>query len=177
MKEIWKDIPGYEGLYQVSNLGRVKSLGRKTWCGKGVGHILVHPVRIMKPCMCGSGYLTVYLTNREGVHRRHMIHRLVALAFIPNDNLFVTTVNHKNEVKTDNRVDNLEWMTMKDNAFYSNGRSRSPNAKRILCTTTGEEFKCMKDFADAYGLRYASLVCTIWRGANHLKGYSFKLLD
>ena len=113
--EIWKDIKGYEGDYQVSNLGRVRSLDRvqdipNRWggvthrCKKGV---------MLKPCFDGKkNYLHITLKN----HSRD-IHRLVAETFIPNPNNY-TEVNHKNEDKTDNRVNNLEWCTHKYNNNY-----------------------------------------------------------
>lgn len=101
--EQWKDIKNYEGLYQVSNLGRVKSL----WYGKE---------RILKPGMNNYGYLRVPLRKNDK-RILYLVHRLVAQAFIPNpDNL--PEVNHINEVKTDNRVENLEFCDRKYNNTY-----------------------------------------------------------
>ena len=106
MREIeeWRDIEGYEGLYLVSSLGRVKS-----FCfGKE---------RILKPLKHNCGYLQVRLYN-DGKGKIHTVHRLVANAFIPNpENL--PEVNHIDEDKTNNRVSNLEWMDSKDNIRYS----------------------------------------------------------
>lgn len=95
MKEEWKDIEGYNGLYQVSNLGRVRS------------------VRILKPAFTEDGYLKVVLQKDRKV-KTSTIHRLVAKSFLLNysDDL---QVNHRNEVKTDNRVENLEMLSSKDN--------------------------------------------------------------
>lgn len=105
--EIWKDIEGYEGLYQVSNTGKVRSLNYNR-TGR------VQELRLVRD---KDGYFMVHLCkNGEGKH--HLVHRLVAQAFIPNpDNLPV--INHKDEVKTNNRVENLEWCTIKYNNEYS----------------------------------------------------------
>lgn len=104
--EIWKNISGYEG-YMVSNLGRVKSLNyNKT--GKP---------QILKNKKLNNGYLRVHLYKDRKV-KCYLVHRLVADAFIPNPNN-LTEVNHINEDKTDNRVDNLEWCDRVYNATYS----------------------------------------------------------
>lgn len=106
MIEIWKDITGYEGLYQVSNLGRVKS----TQYFHGTNE------RILKPISTHNGYFRVHL-RKDGKLKTFKIHRLVAEAFIPNpDNL--PQINHKDEDKTNNRVDNLEWCSARYNCNY-----------------------------------------------------------
>lgn len=112
-KEVWRLIPGYNHPYQVSNYGRV--LGTKG---------------LMKPYDNGYGYLVVELRKgREGKHLR--VHRLVAEAFLPNpDNL--PEVNHKDENKHNNAVDNLEWCTRSYNKKYGSGRKmRSEGMKRV----------------------------------------------
>ena len=121
MDEIWKDIKGYEGLYQVSNLGRVKSLSRMR-CYGAAGYLMM-PEKMLKEHPNKKGYLQVLLTDKEKNHKKFSIHRLVALHFIPNpDNL--PQVNHKDEDKTNNRVDNLEWMSLRDNVRYGTGIQR-----------------------------------------------------
>lgn len=110
MIERWLPINGYEGLYEVSSNGKVKSLK------KGI---------FLKTETLPSGYLRVYLTKNKN-SRHFMVHRLVAEAFIPNpDNL--PQVNHKDEVKTNNSVDNLEWCTAKYNNNYGNRKERMIN--------------------------------------------------
>lgn len=109
MKEIWKDIKDYEELYQVSNLGRVRSMPRKGT------HI--NKIHILKSNKNYKGYLHVSLT-KKCVSKTKSIHRLVAETFIPNpDNL--PQVNHKDGNKLNNCVDNLEWITNYDNLIHS----------------------------------------------------------
>lgn len=113
MEEIWKDIEGYEGLYQVSNLGRIKSL-----CGfNGKEHY--YREKILKGHNNGHGYVDVALYNyKTKLRQKHnYIHILVAKAFLPNPNK-LEQVNHKNFNKSDNRVENLEWVTRKGNYLH-----------------------------------------------------------
>lgn len=109
--EIWKDIPGYSGLYQVSNDGCVKSLLRRVNGPKKNGRKVKE--MILKPCVIKDGYLAVVL-HKCGKRKTQKIHRLVALAFIPNpDNK--PEIDHINTNRTDNRVENLRWVTRKEN--------------------------------------------------------------
>nr|UVX78839.1 MAG: zinc-binding loop region of homing endonuclease [Bacteriophage sp.] len=107
--EEFRDIKGYEGLYQVSNLGIVKNI-------KG---------RIMKQCKDRYGYLTISLC-KEGKHKTFSVHRLVAEEFIPNENNY-PCINHKDEDKTNNNVNNLEWCDYKYNSNYGTAIERRVN--------------------------------------------------
>ena len=108
--EKWKEIAGYEGIYEVSDLGRVKSLNYNHTSKE----------KILKQHNNTHGYLKVMLC-KDGHGKTISVHRLVAEAFIPNPNN-LETINHKDEVKTNNAVSNLEWMSREDNVIYSNAR-------------------------------------------------------
>lgn len=111
--EIWKDIDGYEGLYQISNYGQVKSLKDNHGNPRE---------KILKGVKNHKGYLRLTLyKNKKMIN--YSVHRLVAQAFIDNPNNF-ETVNHINEDKTDNRACNLEWMSVADNNRYGTGYER-----------------------------------------------------
>lgn len=122
MTEVWKDIEGYEGEYQVSNMGRVKSLARVTTRTSRYGERLYRiPEKIMKTRMGTSGYLCVNF-RQDGKPVTLMVHRLVALHFVSGyeDGLIV---NHKDENRQNNRADNLEWCTYKYNNNYGNAKA------------------------------------------------------
>lgn len=106
MEEIWKDIPGYNGLYQISNLGHVKSLNFNNSNKENLLSIYNH-----------NGYLRVGIRHNKLLHN-HLVHRLVAEAFIPNpENLPV--INHKDGNKSNNSIENLEWVTSRENTEHA----------------------------------------------------------
>lgn len=129
---IWKPIVGYEGLYEVSNTGLIKSLNFYRYKGP----------RILKPCQRPDGYLSVGL-SKNNITKTKTVHRIVAEAFLPNPD-GLEMVNHKDENRSNNNVDNLEWCSRAYNQNYSinlhperrmlfyrnflnhEGRSRSP---------------------------------------------------
>lgn len=161
MREIeeWRDIKGFEGLYQVSSLGRVKSLkfGRE---------------RILTPYKQKDGYLRIYLC-KEGEMKRYLVHRLVANAFIPNPNN-LETINHINEIKTDNRVDNLEWMTQKDNKRYS-------SAVAVNQFTLDGKFirrwDCLMEVYYQLGFSYGNICCCCKGKKKSAYGFLWKYAD
>lgn len=132
MVEIWKDIDGYEGLYQVSNLGNVRSLN---WKNTGFVRNLY-----LKPH--NKGYLQVELW-KNSERRMFTVHRLVALHFVDG---FAEgkVVNHKNEDKTDNHSDNLEWVTPSYNYRYS--LHKHPEYRKIRCNTPIIQCSMQGDF-------------------------------
>lgn len=114
MKEIWKSIKNFENSYQVSNYGRVKSISRNITCRDGkIKHV---KERILRPKITSNGYLMVVLRGNNQPYYKN-IHRLVALSFIPNP-CNLPQVNHIDENKLNNRVDNLEWCSEHYNANY-----------------------------------------------------------
>ena len=177
-KEVWKDIKHYEGLYRISNLGRIWS---------------VHKNDYKLPQTKENGYLSVSLYKNGKMHNEY-VHRLVALTFLPNhDNL--PQVNHKDENKRNNSSDNLEWCDSKYNnnygthidrmvcsnhikGNYNNARKRwlhsnpsknnpkikgaNSNAKRVICD--GVIFDCIKSCAEYYGINYSTM--RYWLSAN-----------
>ena len=118
MKEEWRDIEGYEGKYMVSNMGNVKSLKRTVWYNGGY---YKKSEKILKGCDNGKGYLRVELC-KDGKGKWYRINRLVAQAFLENpQNL--PEVNHIDQDKTNNKVENLEWCTNQYNVEYSKAKA------------------------------------------------------
>jgi hypothetical protein len=111
-EEVFKDIPGYEGRYQVSNLGNVKSLPKK-WIGSN-GSLNGHNGKILSLCKNKNGYLSVMISDFNCVLKRHYVHRLVAMAFL-NYNDFNLVIDHKNNIKNDNKLENLQIVTHRVN--------------------------------------------------------------
>ena len=163
MKEIWKDIKGYEGLYQVSNLGRVKR---------------VTTGRILKGMNSGSGYVQVGL-YKQGVISRKLIHRSVAQAFIPNQEN-KSEVNHIDEDKTNNNVNNLEWSTRTENINHGTRNERVSKIKSIpiiatnLKTGESREFYGTSECARQLGLNHSHITNVLKGRRRQTGGYTFK---
>lgn len=146
VREEWRDIKGYEGRYQVSNMGRVKSLARKKgWC--------IARERMLTLWEQHKGYLVVDLTDDSG-HRKHcQVHRLVAQAFIPNPD-GKPQVNHKDGNKHNNRVNNLEWMTNYENHIhkvYTLGVNSVKKTKQVFRVEDEKVFSSVHNAARAVG--------------------------
>ena len=130
MEEIWKDIECYEGIYQVSNLGRVRSLDRyytKPHPRNGVPTKYFKRGSIITNHTLRNGYTNVML-KFEGGKKNFMVHRLVAKAFVPGY-FEGADVNHKDCNRQNNHADNLEWMSRRDNLMYNNDKNASAMEK------------------------------------------------
>jgi NUMOD4 motif. len=137
--EKWKDIKGYEGLYQVSNMGNIKSLGRYVQ-DRGNTYYIKEKMKIFHAKANDYGRLQLY---KNGKPKNVYAHRLVAEAFLPNTQN-KKTVNHKNGIKTDNRVENLEWATYSENNIHAietglNGSEQRRNCKGSIAVEQYDE--------------------------------------
>ena len=124
MEEIWKDIKGYEGLYQVSNLGRVKRLPYVIELITSKGNFIKKSYKesILKCSLARNGYKRVTLRKNSVAQYKH-VHRIVAESFIPNTNNY-PCINHKDENKTNNNVSNLEWCSYSYNNTYGDLKAK-----------------------------------------------------
>ena len=159
--EIWKDVENYEGLYQVSNLGRVRSLERDIYCQNGTFHQHLKE-KMLVPVLDRYGYQFVGL-YKNGKRKKITVHRLVAEAFLPNlENK--PQVNHKDENPLNNCVDNLEWRTSKYNINYGTRTARqiqnrrsyklgdNPRAKSVFCVELNKTFDCAQRAQEELGI-------------------------
>lgn len=167
MEEVWKDVPGYEGLYKVSNLGNVMSFQTDGLFGKNnTGRLMTqHPDK--------CGYMYVELRSKPKKREKTSVHRLVAKAFIPNpDNL--PQVNHKDEIRDHNNAENLEWCSVLYNQRYGHRRERSSisstgekNARAILTEQDvleirqtyipGDKICGIRGLSEKYGVAYVTI--------------------
>ena len=169
--EIWKDIPGWEGLYQASNFGRIRSVDRYDRLGR------FHKGVIRQPGDNGKGYLVLPL-KKDGRQTMTSVHRLVASTFLPNPNK-LRDVNHIDGNKKNNRVDNLEWCSHRDNDLHAFKIGlKVPITKPVRCIETGEVFKSAKDAELFCGIKPGNgrvrAVCDNRYGAKTCGGYHWE---
>lgn len=190
MEEIWKDIPGYENKYQISNLGRVKSFENN----KGKYRELIRKPRINKQ---GYYYLGLWKHSKAKTFK---IHRLVAQIFIPNPENKIC-VNHKDGNKLNNNVNNLEWVTYSENTIHAintglidiNGNSslfksgknnimygkKAPTRRKVVQLDLNgnfiKEWDCIEDAQQKYNTRHISVVCRGQR--KYTAGYIWKYVE
>lgn len=176
MKEEWRAVPGYEGLYEVSNMGRVRSLDRWVEGNKGTLYFRSGGIRVQN--IDHKGYYCVTLTrNAKGIQKK--VHRLVAMAFIPNpDNL--PMVNHRDECKTNNNVNNLEWCTAMYNSHWGTARERCAwNRTAVeqydLDGNYIASYRSIMDAAKAVGISKQCIwLCLNRKGSKTSAGYIWK---
>ena len=178
--EIWKDCKGYEGLYQVSSLGRVWSVRKQRYLSQN------------RKTGSNEGYMEVILTAKNGKKKYERVHRLVALAFLDNPNSF-PVVNHLNGIKDDNRVENLEWTTVRGNTKHAvdndlggfkqhlkemTEKARIKNAKTYLVYKDGEligEYKGRKEAGNAANVSEGTVRLCAKEHRTTRKGFSFEV--
>lgn len=142
MDEFWKPIPGFEGMYEVSNIGRVKSCKRMRISRSG--SLALVKERMLKPRADKNGYLEVALC-KDGKLHYFRCHRLVAMAFIPNPN-HLPVINHKDENVANNQVSNLEWCSVSYNTAFSVYK----RSQRVLCN--GVEYPSIRSLSRQLGI-------------------------
>jgi hypothetical protein len=174
VEEIWKDVVGWEGLYEVSNLGRVKSLD-KTIKHNNKNCLANIRGRLLKQCKA-TGYCKIVLA--ENAHKvSASVHRLVAEAFIPNSES-KRTVNHKNGIKTDNRVENLEWATQKENVHHAYQNKLAVGKKwtrQVINTETGEIYNSVTLAAKMHNIPQTTMTNRLKRNTTPLRYYKINL--
>lgn len=153
--EKFKDIKGYEGLYQISNLGRVKSLRKEQLLQKS-GGIRVRDEKILSQQKHYKGYLTLKL-SKENKQKRYKVHRLVAIAFIPN-NENKLQVNHIDGVKSNNKAENLEWCTNLENQKHAAKTGlKKKKLKREDIIKIRKDKRLQKEIAKDYGVVFQTI--------------------
>lgn len=190
MEEIWRWITGYEDIYQVSNLGRVRSVDRFVYCEVSPNKLQHLFGKILKQGFNHKGYPIVYL-SKNGKQKTITVHRLVALTFIENP-LNLPQVNHKDGIKTNNHVGNLEWCTNSYNQQHaydiglqpsyeeSNGRGRPARPVAMLDLDTRCILRTFNTLANAgreTGINQYNIRSVCMGLRNHAGGYGWKFID
>lgn len=169
--EIWKPIPNFEGLYEASNIGRIRSVERKVSSGKGERTV---SSKILKPILDEWGYEKVSL-SKGGKCVSRKVNRLVAQAFIPNPNNY-PQVNHKDGIKTHNYIENLEWCTASQNMKHCFENGMSDWRTKVKIIETGQVFNSLSECARAIGGHINNIqMCLKGRRKTH-KGYHFEIV-
>lgn len=162
-KEVWKSIPGYEGRYYVSNLGRVKG-----------------PLKILKPTISNWGYERVRITNNAGKRTTPRVHRLVAQVFIPNPEN-KPEVNHIDGNKLNNNVSNLEWVTASENKLHDicqlGTKPWNMGSKKCRCIETGKEYHSVHYASISTGIPRTSLQEHLKGNRTHASGYHWEYVE
>lgn len=190
MEEIWKWIDGYKNMYQVSNLGRIRSVDRDVYCEVSPNKLQHIFGKVLKQGLNHKGYPIVYL-SKDGKQKTITVHRLVAKAFIKNP-LNLPQVNHKDGCKTNNQVDNLEWCDNSYNQKHAwknglqpsyeenNGRGRPAKAVAMLDLNTGEVLRTFETLASVKretGINQFNVRSVCLGIRNHAGGYDWKFIN
>lgn len=187
MEEIWKDIDGTQGTYQISSHGRVKRKERVTYRPDNGKFRYTLPELLLNPTVGKIGY--AYITIKvNGYSSKKTIHRLVGMSFIENPEN-KPCINHKNGIKTDNIVSNLEWCTVSENLIHSHrvlGRkmgwmknkkgSLHPNSKAVKCITLGICFPSICETSEQIGIDKKRIAAVCNGKMKHVEGFVFKYM-
>lgn len=164
--EVWKDIPGYEGKYQVSTLGRIRTVEHQYKQSRGIRTV---KEKLLKPSLANNGYYRVNL----GHGKTELIHRLVANTFIPNPEN-KRTVNHIDGNKLNNNVDNLEWNTHRENNIHAFKNNLIKTTKKVICLET----KTIYNSINAANKKFKGNVCICCKDKKRTSGgYHFMYLE
>ena len=188
MSEVWKPIKGYECIYEVSSLGRLRSVDRTYEQVNRFGTMSVHSLKgkILSPKPTKAGYLRIGLRPQPDIRNWHSVHRLVAEAFIPNpDNL--PQVNHKDENKQNNNVSNLEWCTASYNSSHGTVQSRryqnGGGKRKKKVGRYNEDGKLLSQYesiaeaSSEFGINYMYLSDILnGKNGNFAKGYYWRII-
>jgi hypothetical protein len=162
MNEEWKSIPGYEGLYEASNLGEIRAVPRKGSNG-----------RKLKAAVRKDGYLQVSL-RKHGKNKSHLVHRLVAHSFI-SEEIGKHYVNHRDGNRLNNISSNLEWCTVQENCLHAHDVLQK-NTKPVLCVETGVVYPSIRNAARAINYDNATIqrICACKGRGKTAGGYHWR---
>jgi len=169
MKEVWRDIQKYNGKYQVSNIGRVRSIDCMVRSSHGEGSLQLKKGKVKTLFLSQNGYHRLTLSI-NGKHHTESVHRLVALAFIPLIN-GKNIINHKNSIRTDNRVENLEWCTYSENVIHAINSYRLGKTSRwkpVIDLSNGVFYESIAEAARYNNIKHKTLFALL-SGANRNK--------
>lgn len=178
-EERWLPVAGFEGYYEVSDQGRVRSVDRVVKCrGRGMRNL---PGKVRPTQKRPNGYLFVAL-SRDGIKKQLSVHRLVASAFVPNPNE-LPMVNHIDEDKTNNACSNLEWCDAEYNANYGTGKNRSSDTRAIPVVAVSDlgkvlaRFRCAADAERMTGIHRSDISACLHGRIKTAGGYRWAYAD
>lgn len=189
MAEIWKDIPGYEGLYKISSLGKLKRCNKTYFCGNNTKRVLEEREIIGDKDSFGHVRVTLY---KNGTKKRIFLHRLIAESFIPNSEN-KPEIDHINAIPDDNRVENLRWVTHQENLNNPITLKRKSsaamgnhmlgkigklhhNSKKCLCIETGNVYYGTSEASRKTGLNQICISACCIGKRKTTGGYHWKFI-